>query len=76
MTATSLPTLVHMVAGGLGISLLPKLAIDAGVTSGADVELRPFNTPLIGRRIGIAWRTGSPRAAEAQMIGEVVRAAL
>ena len=76
VTATSLPTLVHMVAGGLGVSLLPKLAIDAGVTSGADVELKAFNTPMIGRRIGIAWRTGSPRAAEAQMIGDVVRAAL
>ena len=76
VTATSLPTLVHMVAGGLGVSLLPKLAIDAGVTSGADVELRAFETPLIGRRIGIAWRTGSPRASEAQMIGEIVRGAL
>ncbi len=76
VTATSLPTLVHMVAGGLGISLLPKLAIDAGVTSGADVELRPFKTPMIGRRIGIAWRQGSPREAEAQMIGEIVRSVL
>ncbi|MEL6826741.1 MAG: hydrogen peroxide-inducible genes activator [Pseudomonadota bacterium] len=76
VTATSLPTLVHMVAGGLGVSLLPKLAIDAGVTSGADVELKPFETPMIGRRIGIAWRTGSPRAEEAQMIGEIVRGAL
>ena len=76
VTATSLPTLVHMVAGGLGVSLLPKLAIDAGVTSGADVELKPFETPMIGRRIGIAWRTGSPRASEAQMIGEIVRRAL
>lgn len=76
VTATSLPTLVHMVAGGLGVSLLPKLAIDAGVTSGADVELKPFETPMIGRRIGIAWRTGSPRADEAQMIGEIVRGAL
>lgn len=76
VTATSLPTLVHMVAGGLGVSLLPKLAIDAGVTSGADVELRAFQTPLIGRRIGIAWRMGSPRASEAQMIGEIVRGAL
>ncbi|MEM7327988.1 MAG: hydrogen peroxide-inducible genes activator [Pseudomonadota bacterium] len=76
VTATSLPTLVHMVAGGLGVSLLPKLAIDAGVTSGADVELRAFETPMIGRRIGIAWRTGSPRAEEAQMIGEIVRGAL
>lgn len=76
VTATSLPTLVHMVAGGLGVSLLPKLAIDAGVTSGAEVELRAFETPLIGRRIGIAWRTGSPRASEAHMIGEIVRGAI
>ncbi len=76
VTATSLPTLVHMVAGGLGVSLLPKLATEAGLTSGADVKLRAFDTPLIGRRIGIAWRIGSPRAAEAQMIGELVKAAL
>lgn len=76
VTATSLPTLVHMVAGGLGVSLLPKLATKAGVTSGADVKLRPFDTPLIGRRIGIAWRTGSPRETEAQMIGELVKDAL
>lgn len=76
VTATSLPTLVHMVAGGLGVSLLPKLAIDAGVTSGAEVDLQAFKTPLIGRRIGIAWRTGSPRTSEAKMIGEIVRGAL
>ena len=76
VTATSLPTLVHMVAGGLGVSLLPKLAIEAGVTSGADVDLQAFETPLIGRRIGIAWRTGSPRANEAKMIGEIVRGAI
>lgn len=76
VTATSLPTLVHMVAGGLGVSLLPRLAIDAGVTSGAEVELRAFETPMIGRRIGIAWRVGSPRASEARMIGEIVRSAL
>ena len=76
VTATSLPTLVHMAAGGLGVALLPNLASDAGVTSGADVELKPFETPMIGRRSGIAWRTGSPRAEEAQMIGEIVRGAL
>ncbi|MEM1087949.1 MAG: hydrogen peroxide-inducible genes activator [Pseudomonadota bacterium] len=76
VTATSLPTLVHMVAGGLGVSLLPKLATDAGITGGTEVSLRRFDRPLIGRRIGIAWRTGSPRAAEAQMIGEVVRGVL
>ncbi|MEL8055685.1 MAG: hydrogen peroxide-inducible genes activator [Pseudomonadota bacterium] len=76
VTATSLPTLVHMVAGDLGISLLPRLATDAGVTLGADVSLRAFETPMIGRRIGIAWRAGSPRAGEAKMIGETVRGVL
>lgn len=76
VTATSLPTLVHMVAGGLGVSLLPRLATEAGVTLGADVVLRPFDSPLIGRRIGIAWRSGSPRAKEAKMIGEIVRGVL
>lgn len=76
VTATSLPTLVHMVAGGLGVSLLPKLATEAGVTLGADVTLRTFSTPMIGRRIGIAWRAGSPRAQEAKMIGEIVRSVL
>lgn len=76
VTATSLPTLVHMVAGGLGVSLLPRLATEAGVTSGAEVELRAFDTPLIGRRIGLAWRAGSPRADEARMIGELIRETL
>lgn len=76
VTATSLPTLVHMVAGGLGVSLLPRLATEAGVTSGTDVALRPFDSPLIGRRIGLAWRTGSPREDEARMVGEIVRGVL
>ncbi|MEL7230874.1 MAG: LysR substrate-binding domain-containing protein, partial [Pseudomonadota bacterium] len=76
VTATSLPTLVHMVAGDLGVSLLPRLATDAGVTLGADVALRAFDSPMIGRRIGIAWRAGSPRANEAKMIGETIKTVL
>ncbi|MGB0261795.1 MAG: LysR substrate-binding domain-containing protein [Henriciella sp.] len=73
ITATSLPTLIHMVAGGLGVSLLPRLAVEGGATNGIDVSLRPFSDPVIGRTIGIAWRVGSPRAAEAQMIGQTVQ---
>ena len=72
--ATSLHTLVHMVAGGLGASLLPRLAADAGVTAGADVTLTAFGSPVIGRSIGIAWRKGSARAEEARLIGASVRA--
>lgn len=71
--ATSLATLVQMVAGGLGVSLLPRIAAEAGVTAGTDITIRPFDTPVIGRQIGIAWRAGSPREKEARMIGESVR---
>ena len=74
--ATSLATLVQMVAGGLGVSLLPKIAADAGVTAGTDVTLRTFDRPVIGRQIGIAWRAGSPREEEARLIGKCVRQTL
>ena len=76
MSATSLQTLVQMVAGGLGVSLLPRLAADSGVTAGADVAVRAFTEPVIGRSIGIAWRAGSPRREEAGLIGQAVRSAL
>ena len=74
--ATSLATLVEMVAGGLGVSLLPRIASDAGVAAGADVTIRPFETPVIGRQIGIAWQEGSSREQDAKLIGEVVRRVL
>lgn len=74
--ATSLATLVQMVAGGLGVSLLPRIASEAGVAAGADVTIRPFETPVIGRKIGIAWRAGSAREVDARLIGEVVRRVL
>ncbi len=76
VSATSLQTLVQMVAGGLGVTLLPRLAADAGVAAGADVAVRAFTEPVIGRSIGIAWRAGSPRREEARLIGQVVKSTL
>jgi LysR family hydrogen peroxide-inducible transcriptional activator len=76
VTATSLQTLVHMVAGGLGVSLLPRLAVEGGLTSGINVSVRPFDQPMMGRQVGIAWRARSARAAEARMIGAFVRTVL
>lgn len=76
VAATSLGTLVNMVAGGLGVSLLPRLATENGLMVGNDVAVRPFTRPVIGRQIGIAWREGSPREADARKIGEVLKAAL
>jgi len=72
--ATSLHTLVQMVAGGMGVTLLPKIAAEGGATAGAHVSLRPFAEPVVGRSIGIAWREGSPREEEAKLLAGVLRA--
>lgn len=73
VSATSLATLVQMVAGGLGVTLLPKLAAEGGAAAGADVALRPFAQPVVGRTIGVAWRKGSPRAEEAEMLAKLLK---
>jgi len=62
--ATSLHTLVQMVAGGLGVTLLPRLAVNAGVTAGTDVALRPLAAAGAWRTLGLAWRPNAPRAPE------------
>ncbi len=74
VSATSLHTLVQMVAGGLGVTLLPRLAADYGAAAGADVAIRPFATPVIGRSIGVAWRDKGPRAEEARMLADLLMA--
>jgi LysR family transcriptional regulator, hydrogen peroxide-inducible genes activator len=73
MGATSLHTLVQMVAGGMGVTLLPKIAAEGGAVAGAHVAIRPFETPIAGRSIGVAWREGGQREVEARMLGEVLR---
>jgi len=72
VTATSLLTLIYMVESGLGVSMLPKLAIDAGLANGVNVACVPFSPPMMGRSIGLAWRAGSPREDEVRLLGEVI----
>ncbi len=70
--ATSLPTLVQMVAGGLGITLLPEAAAAALVRPRDSVELAELAPPP-GRTIGLAWRTSSARLREFRLLAEVMR---
>jgi LysR family hydrogen peroxide-inducible transcriptional activator len=70
--ATSLHTLAQMVAGGLGVTLLPRMAIEAGVAAGADVELRPISGGAAWRTIGLAWRPRSPRADEYRALAPLI----
>jgi LysR family hydrogen peroxide-inducible transcriptional activator len=72
--ATSLHTLVQMVAGGLGVTLLPQSAIAAGVAEGAPVVLRPLAGAGAWRTLGLAWRARAPRAAEYRALAPVLAA--
>ena len=73
--ATSLSTLVQMVAGGLGITLLPSLAIEVEVRAGLGLAVVPFAEPAPGRTIGLAWRPSSPRGDEFALLAKTLRAA-
>jgi LysR family hydrogen peroxide-inducible transcriptional activator len=69
--ATSLPTLVQMVGSGLGVSLLPAMAVDAGLAEAAAVTVRPLAARHAARQIVVAWRAGSSRAAEGRLLAEL-----
>jgi LysR family hydrogen peroxide-inducible transcriptional activator len=70
--ATSLPTLVQMVAGGLGITLLPEAAVASLVQKHGPVALAEFAKPVPGRTIGLAWRSSSGRLREFRMLAETM----
>ena len=72
--ATSLPTLVAMVEEDLGITLLPKLAVDAGITSGHELHLGMVEGAR-PREVALAWRKTSPHAALFGRIGETLKSA-
>jgi len=67
--ATSLNTVVEMVAAGLGVTLLPQLAIDANITAGSDIRLVPLSAKA-SRQIGLVWRPLSPRADDFELLAD------
>jgi LysR family transcriptional regulator, hydrogen peroxide-inducible genes activator len=72
MLGTSLHTLVQMVDNGLGVTLLPEMAIEAGILNGTDVMTRPLDAERPSRRIALAWRKGSPRAKEFRLLADAL----
>jgi len=69
--ATSLPTLSQMVARGLGVTLLPRLAV-ATEAGRAGLEVRPFEEPAPHRTIALVWRRGSPWDATLRKVAETL----
>jgi LysR family transcriptional regulator, hydrogen peroxide-inducible genes activator len=75
VAATSLHTLVQMVGSGLGVSLVPAMAVDAGLAESAAVTVRPLDSLNHNRDIVVAWRAGSSRAVEGRLLAECLRSA-
>jgi len=72
LRATSLSTLVQMVAGGAGATLLPALAVPAE-TGRSALRARPFASPAPHRTLALVWRKGSPLAPALRQVAAVLR---
>jgi LysR family transcriptional regulator, hydrogen peroxide-inducible genes activator len=70
--ATSLTTLVQMVAGGSGVTLLPQLALPTE-TQRASLHIRPLSKPVPKRTIALVWRKRSPLCDVLREIAAVIR---
>lgn len=75
MAGTSLHTMVQMVAAGHGITLLPEMAVTAGLTQNVAVDVVPFSDIRPTRTIGLVWRHTNPRAETFKALGETIKEA-
>jgi LysR family hydrogen peroxide-inducible transcriptional activator len=73
--ATSLATVLQMVASGHGVTLLPEVAVDVEARDDR-VKLLRFAPPAPRRTIGLAWRPTSPRKSDFMALGRLVADAL
>ncbi len=71
---TSLHTLVQMVDNDLGLTMLPQMALDAGILNDTDVVARPLKSAQASREIALIWRKNSPRADDFKLLAEELRA--
>ena len=73
--ATSLYTLAQMVRSGLGVTLLPRLAVEGGLAAAAGLAVVPV-AGAPSRDLGLVWRRGSGREAEARALAELAAEAV
>jgi len=73
MIGTSLHTLVQMVDNDLGLTMLPEMAIDAGILAGTQVVARPVQSETAKREIVLVWRKNSPRSEDFKLLAEELR---
>src|SRR5438309_6723191 len=71
LDASSLSTLVQMVSAGMGVTLIPEMAV-AVETRSASVSVARFKEPQPARTVGMIWRKTSPLAGQLRQLSEVV----
>jgi LysR family hydrogen peroxide-inducible transcriptional activator len=72
LEGSSLSTLVQMVSAGIGVTLIPEMAV-AVETRSASVSVARFRSPEPSRTIGMIWRRTSPLSSQLRQISEIVR---
>lgn len=72
MDGSSLSTLVQMVGAGIGVTLIPEMALPVETRS-ADVSIARFAPPRPMRRIGMVWRRSNPLAERLSDIAHIIR---
>jgi LysR family transcriptional regulator, hydrogen peroxide-inducible genes activator len=73
MLGTSLHTMVQMVDNGLGVTMLPEMAVDAGILDHTHVTARPLEAENASRRIALVWRKASPRERDFRLLADVLK---
>lgn len=73
MIGTSLHTLVQMVDNGLGLTILPEMAIAAGILHNTAITARPLQSAKASRTIALIWRKSSPRADDFRLLAAELR---
>ena len=75
MLGTSLHTLVQMVDNGLGLTMLPEMALNAGILNNTSVKALRLDAVNAHRSIALVWRKASPRIKDFQLLADVLKQA-
>ena len=76
LVASTLHTLVQMVDAGMGITLLPEMAVAAGILKGTRVISHPLASASAERRLALVWRKGSASGRDFQLLGQTIRSSV
>ncbi|WP_267387153.1 hydrogen peroxide-inducible genes activator [Sphingomonas sp. GC_Shp_3] len=72
MLGTSLHTIVQMVDNGLGVTMLPEMALAAGILDHTGLVARPLSAANPSRAIALVWRRASPREKDFQLLADAL----